>query len=267
MNLITTIPFEINSQGVWGLALSFDAWNLPPGVPAITINASDVMLLGNGQRLINSGGFNKQDIGIYAKNRARLHVSGHTIFGSGWRYPIYLETDYPDSAGRHTVTDNPRLSGNFRGMRVEGADNIIARNGIYDIGGATWHPDIYAMGIETLGPRARVLDNIIKRIRGTDITGESVGISATAEIDGTIIRNNLVENDERLDRSMGIWTGYGTDCRILDNVFGSFKRCVWGTTTTGEADGNRDYDCGPLDGQDIHPLYDMPSPQWTGGNI
>ncbi len=90
--------------------------------PAISIVADGVTLRGNGYSLTNSAGLQNRGVGIHALNRSNITIEQMTIRGNGNWYPIYLQDDRGYRSGKHVIRQN-RLTGTFRGARIEGSDN------------------------------------------------------------------------------------------------------------------------------------------------
>jgi hypothetical protein len=275
MNLITSLPFTISNPGIWGLGVGMDAYAVGDAA-AITLGCDDITLDGNGEWLINSAEASNQSSAIYGLNRSRCAIRGFQIFGN-FKHAIFLEnTDGQASEGRNIISDNPRLSGSFRGVRNQTRAAKILRNGIRQVGGGfgPWiiPGTLYAMGIEHLGYDSIIADNVIEDIygaHGDNEAGESVGISLNRYADGTIVRNNIIRNLTKVPRSMGVWAGDPQhNIRLLDNVIENFKRALFGSTAAGIADGNRTFNCGPLAGEAPHDVFDIPgSDEWTGSNM
>lgn len=212
---ITTLPFTITTHGNYCLAgnlVNYTDQN------AITIAASGVVL--DLQKFTIDTYNTKSDnssFGIYSLDRHDITIKNGII--RGFMYGIYLsdkqgsDSDPTSSSGGHLI-DNVTITGSsFRGIRMEGAYNIVRNSTITAIGGTTIFKNAFAIGIETIGPGAVIEKNTVSEIYGTG-TGESVAVSFSnnssgSSATGNRIINEIFENPTYLSNGdkFGVWVG------------------------------------------------------------
>jgi hypothetical protein len=229
VRLIRTLPAIIDEPGEYALGGNLDAARLPQQppdvgfqVPAITIVADNVRLRGNGYTLTNTAGLQNRGIGIYALNRSNVTIEQMTIRGNGFWYPIQLQDDRGRS-GKNIIRQN-RLTGTFRGARVEGDDNTIVLNEFIDIGGQTSAPTGNSIGLEAFGNRSTIRDNRINSVQSvTNVI--SIGV-AMANCAGSVLAGNTIAN---VDPPSGIGVSVGDKCHqvvIEKNQVLRWHQCI-----------------------------------------
>jgi hypothetical protein len=248
---IDFLPFTITLPGDYILAsnLSTDGYG-------IIIQASDVNINLNGFSITGSQNSDNQFYGISSFDQDRISITNGSIIG--FQYGIYLSdlVDYASSiddlsGGAHLVENVVVSDSTFRGIRLEGAENIVRNNSISNIGGSTSYPDAYAFGIESFGRNALISGNTITNIHGAGVSdlGEGVGISVTYFGDGSVVSGNIITNPgSEIDANYsswsaesrstwGIWIGgdvatynITADGNVIDNfIYGiTYKRTVYG---------------------------------------
>jgi len=175
---IDSVPATISKQGVWCLRKNLTT-NVTLGY-AITIATNNVTIDCNGFKIGGlAAGNGAVTAGVYADNRQNATVRNCNI--RGFYSGIHLEGD--DGAG-HLVEDN-RLDNNlYCGIFVEGDNNLIRRNRIYDTGGATGKT--LSFGIDAY---ADIIDNTVSGLF-IDRTGYLFGVFASGA--GANIRDNKI---------------------------------------------------------------------------
>ena len=248
--VIDFLPFTITLPGDYILAS-----NLESTGDGIIIKASDVSIDLNGYTVTGAESPTNRFYGISSFDYDNISIKNGNIVG--FQYGIYL-SDLVDHAGTAAelsggghLIDNVNISeSTFRGIRIEGQNNVVTNNTISNIGGATINQNSYGMGIESFGLNATISSNFILEIHGSGESdlGEGVGISVSRYGDGTIISGNTISNlaaeiDETYSdwaapsrSSWAIWVGGDGSSNIvvdgnrIDNfVYGvTFKRTVAG---------------------------------------
>jgi len=234
---ITQLPITITQPGTYVLQS-----DLVTSGNGIVIQSDNVTIDLNGFTITGSSDASTQAFGISAFDYSNITISNGSI--DGFFYGIYLsdivaskssEADFDD--GNHLIDNVTITNSTFRGIRVEGLDNVVSNNLIQNIGGTSVYENPYAFGIESFGPDALIENNVIEEIRGggeADI-GEGVGISLSYFVSGSIIRGNAVRNDmSEVDggfpswpaesrSTWGIWVGGFTDNVLIeDNTVENF---------------------------------------------
>jgi Ca2+-binding RTX toxin-like protein len=249
MPIIDKAGITITAAGVYKLDRDL-TFNAKTGA-AITIAADNVVIDLNGHTIRGSNAADTSAYGIVAMDRTNVTVKNGSI--NGFQYGIYL-SDLIDSkpldGGRHLIQNVDISDSTFRGIRVEGLDNVVRDCTISDIGGTTLYANAYAFGIESFGPNARILSNTVTDVRGFGIqdVGEGVGISISRHGDGSIVAGNVIRNSAvevgagygdwpaQSRSTYGVWIGGDGSSNIhvnnntIDNfVYGiTFKRTVAG---------------------------------------
>ncbi|RUR20245.1 hypothetical protein ELY21_01630 [Legionella sp. km535] len=256
---ITSIPFLISKPGHYCLVKNF---YYSGETHAITINSSHVTLDLNQHKIkLISRNPSNEIYGIYSLNSHDLIIKNGTV--SGFMYGVYLA----DSKGSYTSINS--ISGNyliehlvltnnlFRGIRVEGANHLVINNTIIHTGGSTVYENAFAMGIEIIGPKARIEHNRIMDTHATG-TGESIAISFSNNCKQSVALGNLIFNhygffEQRArhrgnsGHSFGIWVGgnpeYPSDVVIQNNrIKNYFYGVVYSSPTKGEVSNNKFFD-------------------------
>jgi len=176
---IDSIPATIATQGVW--CLRQDLSSAIASGAAITIATNNVTIDCNDFKL---GGLAAGDAstatGIHADDRQNATVRHCNV--RGFRIGI----DLADSnGGGHLVEDN-RLDNNLlMGIQVQGENNLVQRNRVYDTGGAVGA--VYAVGIRA---HADVDGNTVAGVFSSAADGSPIGIEVLGE--GNVARDNRV---------------------------------------------------------------------------
>ena len=160
---ITALPFTITTHGNYCLAgnlVNYSDQN------AITIAASGVVL---DLQTFTIDTYNTRSdnstLGIYSLDRRDVTIKNGTI--RGFMYGIYLsdslgsDTDPTSTSGGHLIENLTITGSSFRGIRMEGSNNIVKNSTIAAIGGTTIFKNAFAIGIETIGPGAIIENNTI----------------------------------------------------------------------------------------------------------
>lgn len=214
---ISALPYIIESPGSYCLT---DNLVNNTDQNAITIAASGVVL---DLKQFTISSYNSRSdnasFGIFSLNCRDITIKNGFI--KGFMYGIYLsdklgsDADPGSVSGGHVI-DNMTIKDNFfRGIRLEGAYNIIKNSTITGVSGTTVFSNAFAIGIESIGPGAIIENNTITEIYGTG-TGESVALSFSnnssgSSASGNIINNkkSAVQNPAQLNtgEKFGIWIG------------------------------------------------------------
>jgi Ca2+-binding RTX toxin-like protein len=214
---------------------------------AITVAADNVVIDLNGHTIRGSGAADSFARAISSTNHTDITIKNGDI--EGFFYGVRLDdtsrtpllyTRY----GHHVVSNLDVSDCTFRGISVQGPDNVVTSCTVSDIHGTINYVNAFAAGIETLGPRARILDNIVREVYARDL-GEALGISVSHNGVGTIVAGNAIGNS-RFDefRSFGIWIGGGSNVTSSANVVTtySYGQCFSGDSA-GNFSGNTSVNC------------------------
>ena len=245
---IDRLPYSITTPGTYCVVDDLSAKGT-----GIEISASDVSIDLGGHLLSGPKAADVKTSGIVSSDKTGIRIRNGRI--SGWLYGIYLSdlvdkrrrSKDPFEGGHHLITGVSIDSAKFRGIRVEGRQNVVRENVVRWIGGSNRESDAYAIGIESFGPSAVIADNQVLEVRGRGRAdrGEGVGISISDRGSGSILRNNLISNSTvEPDRvyswpaesrsSYGIWIGGSSAVLIEGNAITNF---VYGITYKRSADG------------------------------
>jgi len=181
---ITVLPTVITSQGVYcftgNLSTSMTSGN------AIEIQANNVTLDLNGFKLGGLGAGDGTDTnGIYADQRKNITIKNGIV--RGFQTGIFLEDPSPfTSSSGHVVKDILADQNTFTGIRVQGFGNTVSHNTVVDTGGSTNFTG--AVGINVVGPGAKVIDNAVSTTTETD---GAFGIRLF-QSDSSLVQNNTV---------------------------------------------------------------------------
>jgi hypothetical protein len=191
---ITAVPAVITTQGVWcmnkDLATAITSGN------AITINTNNVTIDCNDFKLGGlAAGDGSRAIGIYALNRQNATVRHCNV--RGFFTGISLGgIPFEQTGGGHLVEDN-RLDNNlYIGIGVEGDNNRVRRNAVYDTGGATGEATGYGIFAS-----ANLVDNIVSGVFADAADGTLYGIQSIAM--GAEVRGNTVSGFDKTARQGG----------------------------------------------------------------
>lgn len=184
-NVVPTVPFTINSQGIWCFTGDL-ATNVGTG-SAITIAVNNVTLDMNGYKLGGlAAGNATQTVGISGVDRFNVTIRNGTI--RGFLNGIEL------SGGQGHLIEDVRAEQNKQFGILVGADNSIVRNNIVvDTGGSAVADKDDAAGIRIF-LNGGVPDGV--RILANDVTGvEASGLGAGLRVgpaQNVIISGNRV---------------------------------------------------------------------------
>jgi len=167
---ITTLPYTIATQGIYcltgDLSTSITAGN------AITIDTNNVVIDLNGHKLGGlSAGTGTNAVGISAFQRQNITVKNGTIRGFYLGINITDNTPYTTSQG-HVIEDVRADQNTGTGIALYGRGVLVRHCQVVATGGSTSHgPNTGAVGIQVVGPGARVVDSdvaaVIKQGTGT----------------------------------------------------------------------------------------------------
>jgi hypothetical protein len=196
---IDALPATIATQGVWCMRKDVST-NIAEGA-AITISTNNVTLDCNGFKLGGlSAGPESLAAGVYANGRLNATVRNCAIRG----FHTGVRLVGTGIGGGHLVQDN-RIDQSLRvGIRVDGDNNLVQRNRVFDSGAA-------GSSVSGIQAEADIADNTIDGLVGSDI----IGIYAGGH--GTEVRHNRIRNvAPTADSANGIIT-FGAQISIVDN--------------------------------------------------
>ena len=194
---ITSLPAVITSQGVYCLA--HDLSTALSSGNAIDIQTNNVTIDCNGYKIGGlAAGTSSLTIGIAASGRQNTTVRNCGIRG-------FLQGIHLESGAGNLIEDN-RLDNNLAGgLFVDGDNNRVRRNAIYDTGGYPGLSQSAGMSVA-----ASVTDNIVSGVFATGSDPVNVGIYMYG--DSTEARGNVIN---------GVLTsGAGTTVGIQVNTTG-----------------------------------------------
>lgn len=244
---IDTLPATITTQGVW--CLRKDLGTSMASGAAITVATNNVTIDCNGFKV---GGLGAGDTstarGVQATDRLNITVRNCAL--RGFHHGIELSGE---NGGGHLVEGN-RIDQNLvRGIFVEGENNLVRDNRVFDTGGApsattSWgmggtgdfigntvsggfvaYPNTqYVYGIVVVGT-GTVRDNIIRGLTKTQgVTGAATGIHV-GTADGVVIRDNHVSAIEAgFTGGYGIWGGGSTQSTCTGNMISEYSGTIGG---------------------------------------
>jgi Ca2+-binding RTX toxin-like protein len=189
---------------------------------AITIAADNVVIDLNGHTIKGSGAASSFAMGISATNHSRITIQNGSL--EGFFYGVRLDDTSAGTEryGRHVVTDLDVSNCTFRGVAVQGSYNVVKDCEISDIQGTTNYANAFAAGIESHGPRARLINNRVEDVYARDM-GEALGISVSNNGVGTVVAGNTIVNSLFDDfRSFGIWVGGGSAVTSYGNTITNY---------------------------------------------
>jgi hypothetical protein len=180
--VIASLPTVISTQGVY--CLTHDLATSITAGKAIDIQTNNVTIDCNGYKIGGlAAGTDSNAYGIFADARQNITVRNCGIRG------YYFGINLTGSGGAgHLVEDN-RLDNNLlEGIVVNGDNNTVRRNRVYDTGGHTPATGFaYAVGIDA---SANVIDNTVSGVFGNLTDSSSTGINFNGK--GTEARGNQV---------------------------------------------------------------------------
>lgn len=230
---ISSLPIVINKPGTY--CLTNNLVN-KANQHAITIAVSGVAVDMQGFTVDSANLQTDNSLyGIYSLDARDITIKNGII--RGFMYGIYLS----DSKGSDTSMDS--LSGGYlienmvitnslsRGIRIEGANNVIKNCTVTSTGGTTLFDNSFAIGIEIFGPGSVIENNTVTETYACG-KGESVAISFSNNASGSNAYSNRITNKKRKlsachslglsqGQSFGIWVGgnltYKTNVYIRNN--------------------------------------------------
>jgi hypothetical protein len=256
---ILSLPIVINQPGHYCLAQNY---YYSGDTHAITIHSSHVTLDLN-QHKIELTPWNPSNriYGIYSFNAHDLIIKNGTV--SGFMYGVYLadpkgsNTSRGSTSGNYLIEHLVLTNNLFRGIRVEGVNQTVRNNKIVHTGGSSVYNNSFAMGIEIIGPKARIEHNSIIDTHAMGI-GESIAISFSNNCSKSLALENQIFNHYGLfekraghrgtsGHSFGIWVGgnpeYLTDVVINNNSIKNFYYgIVYSSPTKGVVSSNKFHD-------------------------
>jgi Ca2+-binding RTX toxin-like protein len=232
MPIISEAGTVITAPGVY--TLDRDLFHGAGAGAAITIGADNVVIDLNGHRISGSGLAGSFASGIEATNRSNITIRNGTIDGFFYGVELTDTTANTVRYGDHLVSNLFVSNCTFRGIVVMGPDNVVQGCRINDIQGTTVYANAFAAGIESFGPRARLVNNTITEIYARDL-GEGLGISVSNNGVGTIVSGNTIRNSAFDEfRSFGIWVGGGSDVTSYRNTVTNYTyEHGWSSSTKG----------------------------------
>jgi parallel beta-helix repeat protein len=179
---IDSLPATISTQGVWCLRHDLST-NIASGA-AVTIATNNVTIDCNDFKLGGlAAGDASQAQGIRADGRQNATVRHCNVRG------FFYGIDLRGGGAGHLVEDN-RLDNNlFIGIYVDGDNNLVQRNRVFETGGAPNNG--FSYGIEAA---ANIFDNTVAGVVATATNRNSTGIYATGA--GTEVGRNRVRGLE-----------------------------------------------------------------------
>jgi Ca2+-binding RTX toxin-like protein len=211
---------------------------------AITVAADNVVIELNGHTIRGSGAANSFANAISATDRSGVTVRNGSI--EGFFYGVRLDDTSTGTVryGNHLISNLDVSDCTFRGISVQGPNNTVRNCTVSDIQGTTNYDNAFACGIESLGPRAQLLSNVIRDVYARDM-GEGLGISVSNNGIGTVVGGNTISNtvfDEF--RSFGIWVGGGSNVTSYGNTVTNYTYGQgWSSVNTGVFYNNTSINC------------------------
>ncbi len=119
-------------------------------------------------------------------------------------------------------------------------------------------------GIEVRGNACVIKDNVVENVYGSGSAGESVLISIAGSSPNTIVMNNIMNNDTKVDRSIGLWVSELEEgVQMVGNHIRNTERALFGASLNGFAQNNTTINVGGTG----HDMFDLPGAGWTGNNM
>lgn len=203
---ITQASVIISAPGTY--TLQNDIYYYKENGYAIDVQCSGVVIDLNGFSIINANAEKSTTaIGIHSRDQSNVIVQNGSI--SNFMYGVLLQDTTPTESGcgGNIVRNLEVYDSTFRGISVEGNNNVIEGCLIDGVSGTTLYANAFACGIESKGIGATIGNNVVKEIYAQS-KGEGLGISISGFGDGTFLDNNIIQNVQATDfRSFGIWVG------------------------------------------------------------
>ncbi|MDI9817756.1 MULTISPECIES: hypothetical protein [unclassified Legionella] len=188
---------------------------------AITILTSGVTVDLQGYAIDSSNlDSNSQLYGVYSLDVQDITIKNGII--RGFMYGIYLsnssgsDTNMGSLSGGYILENLVIKNSFFRGIRIEGANNVVRNCTVTSTGGTTVFNNSFAIGIESIGPGTIIEKNIVTETYSCG-TGESVAISFSNNASGSSAHLNRITNKKKNSgcpspvlpqgHSFGVWVG------------------------------------------------------------
>jgi Ca2+-binding RTX toxin-like protein len=231
MPIISQAGTVIRSAGVYTLDRDL-AYSGGSGA-AITIAADNVVIDLNGHRITGSGTAGSSAKAIVATNQSNITIRNGSIDGFFYGVELADLSARTGQYGHHLVSNVDVSNCTFRGIFVQGPDNVVQNCTIHDIQGTTVYANAFAAGIESFGARARLVNNRVTEVYARDL-GEALGISVSDYGVGTVVAGNVIRNSAFDEfRSFGIWVGGGDVTSYRNTVTNYTYEHGWSSPTKG----------------------------------
>ena len=249
---IDSLPATIATQGVW--CLRKDLSTAMSSGAAITIAANNVTIDCNGFKVGGlAGGDASTARGVLAANRQNAAVRNCALRG------FHTGVEFTgDAGGGHLVEANRINQSLSRGIYVEGENNLVRDNRVFDTGGApgataAWgmggsadfigniisggfaaaESPQYVYGIMVVSGVAR--DNIVRGlVKDEGATGAATGIHVGGLASGVLIRGNSITAIEAgFSGGYGIWGINAATSICADNLVMDYTADIGGCQDAG----------------------------------
>jgi len=244
---IDSLPAIITTQGVW--CLRHDLSTAMSSGNAISVNTNNVTIDCNGFKVGGlAAGEASTAIGIHAFDRLNATVRNCALRG------FYNGIELVGDAGGGHLVEHNRLDQNLvRGIHIEGENNLVRDNRVFDTGGSVSSTTAWGMGgsadfigntvsggfvaseatqfvygILLTGPGS-ARDNIVRGLLHSEAaTGNATGIRVGSLGSGVTIQHNHVTAAEPAFDGYGIW-GNTVDSAICSgNIVSGFTGGIGG---------------------------------------
>lgn len=224
----------ISAPGDYTIDRDITQWD--PSQPAVIVTpGTHFVTIRLRSRIEGAGGPGSINAGIHAQNSAALTIIGDGGYIDGFAYGIRCDGDCHRARIEHVVVRQAW----FRGIYGYGDRVHIEANTVTSIGGATWTPNAYCMGIEWQGMaadsfgRMTILNNTVRDVSAPGL-GEAVGISLSDKAKGSVVRGNLIWNVTKPAKGFAIWVGGDSDVTLTGNSASTWPWfAAFGTPSTG----------------------------------
>jgi hypothetical protein len=217
--VITSLPYTITTQGIYCLTSDLST-GMGTG-NAITIATNNVVIDLNGHKLGGlAAGPGTGARGIYANQRKNITIRNGTI--RGFMEGIWLSDGSPYTTSQgHLIEDIRANMNTSTGIHVDGQGNIIRNNQVVSTSGSTG-----AIGIMTVGPGARVLNNDVIETKEQTINTSAWGVLVHSG-PGSVVENNRIGNSSLgPGASCGIYIYFPGNVLVSDNRVTNMKNGV-----------------------------------------
>ncbi|HEY0660994.1 MAG TPA: right-handed parallel beta-helix repeat-containing protein [Lysobacter sp.] len=168
---IDTLPATISTQGTW--CLRHDLSTAITSGNAIVIATNNVTIDCNHHKLGGlAAGTGTGAYGIFAEDRHNATVRRCAI--RGFRVGIYFHGTASASGpgSGHLIEDNRLEQNTWMGISLDGDNNRVQRNRIYDTGNAPFTNTAWGMAVDN----AEVIDNTVAGVYATGSANNAIGI-------------------------------------------------------------------------------------------